>query len=101
LLHKRECLMDVNLAEKLIADVLTTKFGCEFEPVPSHRHLNFRSADYDFSFPACLLDSVGSKPLEQKIGHWLQRDFDLIKAGSHVIYNENGEIMPDSVIAEE
>ncbi|PAR34005.1 hypothetical protein [Vibrio metoecus] len=74
--------MDVNLAEKLIADVLTTKFGCEFEPVPSSqypRHLNFRSEDYHFSFPANLL----------------------YEAGSDVIYSENGEIMPDSVIAEE
>ncbi|EGR0637564.1 hypothetical protein RAL01_004277 [Vibrio vulnificus] len=96
--------MDVNLAEKLIADVLTTKFGCEFEPVPSSqypRHLNFRSEDYHFSFPANLLYEAGSKCLEQKISHWLQRDFDLIKAGSDVIYSENGEIMPDSVIAEE
>ncbi|HGS5371834.1 TPA: hypothetical protein ACMDS0_003517 [Vibrio cholerae] len=96
--------MDINLAKKLIADVLTTKFGCEFESVPSPqypRHLNFRSEDYHFSFPLTLLDEAGSKPLEQKVSHWLQRDFDLIKAGSDVIYSENGEIMINSVIAEE
>lgn len=90
--------MEAKLAEQHIAEVLNEKFGCKFEVCSAHRNFNYRSTDYDFSFPVCLTSESSEQSLKRKVNRWLSHDEGLIKPNSHIIYDENGVIQPSSVI---
>ncbi len=91
--------MDVKQVEQCIAEVLTEKFECEFEVVSGHRHFEFRSADYDFSFPLIFVEATSKQSVQNRVKSWIERDSSLIKPNSHVIYDANGVIQASSVLA--
>ncbi|MBF4269711.1 hypothetical protein EAY71_22890 [Vibrio anguillarum] len=91
--------MDVKLVEEYILEVLKEKFECEFEVVSGHRHFEFRSADYDFSFPASIAGATSKQSIQKKVMSWLERDLSVIKPNSHVIYDANGVWQEGSVLA--
>lgn len=91
--------MDVKQVEQYIAEVLTEKFECEFEVVSGRRHFEFRSADYDFSFPSSIADATSKQSVQNRVKSWIERDSSLIKPNSHVIYDANGVIQTSSVLA--
>lgn len=90
--------MKLELVEKTILQTLEKLFSCQFEVVKGFRHFEFRSADYDFSFPACFANEGSVQGVERKITRWIQRGRELIGSNSHVIYDSNGVIKPDSVL---
>ncbi|ASU24046.1 hypothetical protein CCZ37_15940 [Vibrio qinghaiensis] len=91
--------MDVKLVEEYILEVLKEKFECEFEVVSGHRHFEFRSADYDFSFPVSIAGATSKQSIQKKVMSWLERDFESIKPQSYIIYNNSGVWQEGSVLA--
>lgn len=90
--------MDVKQVEQYILEVLTEKFGCEFEVASSRRQFEFRSDDYDFSFPITFIEMTSKQSIQNKVKSWIERDFSLIKPNSSVVYNANGAILDSSVL---
>ncbi|EJF4094287.1 hypothetical protein DFX34_RS23625 [Vibrio parahaemolyticus] len=93
--------MESKLVEKCIAQALEKEFGCEFGAVQCWRNFMFRSAGYDFTFPASFCHATSLQSIERKVTRWIQRDRELINPNSHVIYDSNGVIQASSVLSEE